>query len=371
MTKFVAVLFLPAILAAAALELPGVRARAARHWRHWAVVGCAVIVCVAPWFVYQMLQPGRGLWTVMVGEHVLQRFQSSVDPAHVKPWDFYFRSLSEDLWGRRTFWIVLSGGLLVHARVLRQAWLPGTLVVYWFWLPFLLMSLGTSKLWHYAYPFLAPVALAGGYLVASAAAALGDLASGRPLTSAALPEVAGALNRAFAWWSGLSGRLASAPRWIVVARHWAQRVLMAAAVVFLVLGGLSLIHPGRFNVIGVGIRPQPALRAGLIAIALAFMGGRTAWLARAAVPLILVSFMSVPQYLDQIARMRAAASPVRTSRRLRGGSETGGTRGRTAAAGHAGVSAERVPAPVLLLLPSRRLGLAERTGRCRIVQEPG
>ncbi len=89
---------------------------------------------------------------------------------------------------------------------------------------------------------------------------------------------------------------------------------MAAAVVFLVLGGLSLIHPGRFNVIGVGIRPQPALRAGLIAIALAFMGGRTAWLARAGVPLILVSFMSVPQYLDQIARMRTAASPVRTSR---------------------------------------------------------
>ena len=40
------------------------------------------------------------------------------------------------------------------------------MIVLWFLLPIVFMSLGTSKLYHYAYPFLPPVAIAGGYAVA-------------------------------------------------------------------------------------------------------------------------------------------------------------------------------------------------------------
>jgi hypothetical protein len=42
-------------------------------------------------------------------------------------------------------------------------------VVLWFALPTLLMSMGTSKLYHYMYPFLPPLALAGGYVMSTVA----------------------------------------------------------------------------------------------------------------------------------------------------------------------------------------------------------
>jgi hypothetical protein len=42
----------------------------------------------------------------------------------------------------------------------------GVVILLWFALPLLLISMGTSKLYHYAYPFLPPLALAAGYLVA-------------------------------------------------------------------------------------------------------------------------------------------------------------------------------------------------------------
>jgi hypothetical protein len=49
---------------------------------------------------------------------------------------------------------------------LREEWLEGTLVVFWFALPISLISLGSSKLFHYTYPFIPPLALAAGYLFA-------------------------------------------------------------------------------------------------------------------------------------------------------------------------------------------------------------
>ena len=40
----------------------------------------------------------------------------------------------------------------------------------WFVIPMAAISAGTGKLFHYSYPFLAPLALAGGWLVAFIAA---------------------------------------------------------------------------------------------------------------------------------------------------------------------------------------------------------
>ena len=162
LSKFVAVVFLPIMIGGAALELKAVRDKAWRERRTWGLAAVVVIVLAAPWFIYQMVQPDRGLWEVMLGSHVYKRFNAHLDVAHLQPWHYYFADLFAQTSAAGTFWIVLTGGLLVHARVIRERWLAGTVALYWFWFPFVLMSLGTSKLRHYTCPFLPPVALAGG-----------------------------------------------------------------------------------------------------------------------------------------------------------------------------------------------------------------
>jgi hypothetical protein len=174
MTKFVAVVFLPAVLLCASLELPTVRSKVLKEWRIWLTVAAGVVLLAAPWFVYQSLQPGRGLWSIILGEHVVTRFRASLDPAHVHPWYYYFEFLIGGLVKVGTVWLIVPGAVLIHLRVVRKRWLAGTLVLYWFWLPFAVISFGSSKLWHYTYPFLAPLGLASGYCVATLATALGD-----------------------------------------------------------------------------------------------------------------------------------------------------------------------------------------------------
>lgn len=171
MTKFVAAVFLPAVIGAASLELPAIRSKVLREWRTWLAVAAGVVALAAPWFVYQSLQPGRGIWAIMFGEHVVTRFKSSLDPAHLHPWYYYFQFLVPGLVNAGTIWLVAPGAVLIHLRVIRERWLAGTLVLYWFWLPFVVISFGSSKLWHYTYPFLPPVGLAAGYFVGRLATA--------------------------------------------------------------------------------------------------------------------------------------------------------------------------------------------------------
>jgi 4-amino-4-deoxy-L-arabinose transferase-like glycosyltransferase len=182
MTKFVAALFLPAILAAASLELPSVRSKALREWRTWLVVASGFVLLAAPWFIYQAFQPEHQIWAIMFGQHVFERFSGSLDRTHVHPWSYYLSYIFRSLLQSRTLWVVLGGALLVHLRVTRERWLAGTLTLYWFWMPLALISFGTSKLLHYTYPFLAPAALAGGYLVATVTSAVVRFAAGRQPT---------------------------------------------------------------------------------------------------------------------------------------------------------------------------------------------
>ncbi len=172
MTKFVAAAFMPAVMLAASAEVATVRAKVLREWRTWLGVCAGVVLLAAPWFVYQSLQPGHAIWSIMFGEHVVRRFHAWLDPAHLHPWYCYFQYLSGGLLENGTIWAVVAGAALIHVRVVRERWLAGTLVLYWFWLPFVVMSFGSSKLWHYAYPFLAPVALAAGYAVGATADAV-------------------------------------------------------------------------------------------------------------------------------------------------------------------------------------------------------
>ena len=316
LSKFVAVVFLPIMLGGAALELRAVRDKAWRERRTWALAAVVVLVLAAPWFVYQMLQPDRGIWEVMLGSHVYKRFNAHLDIAHLKPWHYYFTDLFAQASVAGTVWIALAGGLLVHIRVIRERWLAGTIALYWFWFPFVLMSLGTSKLRHYTYPFLPPVALAGGYVIASAATLVVDVVAGDPPPwlarlgrSLGAARAAGRVREAFA---NLATTASSGQRQIV---HVLRGIALVAAVCGLTLAAVALVYPRRLRVGGLLFVRDPSVwRPTLIALALGMAAGRARWTARIAVPLLLLTLLPLGWYRSTVTRVTAERHPLRTSR---------------------------------------------------------
>ena len=166
MSKFVAAIFLPGVIGVCALLVPQHRDRLIEDRRRWAIATVATIAAVVPWFAYQHLRHGMAFWDIILGAHVVTRFTTFVDPSHVQPWHFYFTE------GYRQF--VRSGsaiwvgfGLLVLAvDAIRRRSADAWVVLAWAFLPALAISLGSSKLYHYFYPFVPPLALAAGYGVA-------------------------------------------------------------------------------------------------------------------------------------------------------------------------------------------------------------
>jgi 4-amino-4-deoxy-L-arabinose transferase-like glycosyltransferase len=300
MTKFVAAAFLPMVAVAASLEIPAARSKALREWRTWLAVGAGVVLLAAPWFVYQSIQPGRGVWSIMLAEHVVKRFQSSLDPSHVHPWYFYFQNLAGGLLASGMIWPVAIGGVLIHVRVMRERWLAGTLVLYWFWLPFVLMSFGSSKLWHYAYPFLAPVCLAAGYAVGLACQAI--VAGVAVLTDPARARTFDLPERA----ATLVARLR--PAW-----PWIRRALLAAGICWLALAAAGVLYPMRFRVLGVLVRLPSLARAALAATLLGLLARRGVWMARVSVPVLLLGFMPVDHYRLAVRRASLESHRMRTT----------------------------------------------------------
>jgi len=169
MTKFVAVAFLPVILVLAALLTRADRVRAYRDWRTAVAAGLLAVALIAPWFVYQYTREGRFLYDEMFAGHVVKRFTAYLDPDHLQPWNYYFQEIWAELGSAGTRTIVVLGALLLTIKTLRHRWTPGAAVFLWFVVPLAVISSTTSKLYHYAYPFLPPLALAGGLLAALAA----------------------------------------------------------------------------------------------------------------------------------------------------------------------------------------------------------
>ncbi|MGE4055481.1 MAG: ArnT family glycosyltransferase, partial [Vicinamibacterales bacterium] len=93
MTKFVAALFLPAVLFLASIAAPAWRRRLIASWKTWLGVACLATALILPWFVWAYLEYGAFLWEMMLGAHVVTRFTSYLDPAHVQPWYFYFSQI--------------------------------------------------------------------------------------------------------------------------------------------------------------------------------------------------------------------------------------------------------------------------------------
>ena len=163
MTKFVAALFLPMVLGVALITDREARRALRADIRWWMVAVLAMLVLAAPWFVYETLREGWGFWRVLVGEHVYQRFTTSLDVSHIQPWHYYFTSVFHALDRSGTVWMVIGGFVLLAAQTARERRREQILVVTWFLVPMALISISTSKIHHYVYPFLPPLALAAGY----------------------------------------------------------------------------------------------------------------------------------------------------------------------------------------------------------------
>ena len=168
MTKFVAALFLPLVITLALLARRGDRNRMARWWRTWLAAAGLALGLIAPWFLYQYLRVGASFLEDIFGAAVYTRLTSHLNPTHVQPWHFYFTTAWFELVASQSAVWVAAGMILVLWRTLRTRWPDGVMILLWFWLPVGVISLGTSKLYHYIYPFLPPLALAAGYAVAVA-----------------------------------------------------------------------------------------------------------------------------------------------------------------------------------------------------------
>lgn len=167
MTKFVAALFLPIVCVVALALRADAWTTCRERWRDW--VGPAVLVAVfsVPWFVMQHQQHGDEFWRIIIGQHVYVRFTGALDPEHFRPWHFYYSQLWRELIYARSLLVSVGGMVLLAAGAWTGwSWLARLLLVWWA-VPFALMSFGTSKLIHYTFPFLPPVALAGGWLAAA------------------------------------------------------------------------------------------------------------------------------------------------------------------------------------------------------------
>jgi 4-amino-4-deoxy-L-arabinose transferase-like glycosyltransferase len=294
MTKFVAAVFLPLIIGLCAVAVSDYRAKLIRDWRVWGGVAALVLVLVLPWFVYAQVRFGRLLWDTMIGEHVLVRFTGSLDPEHRQPWNFYFVSIYREFGSAA--WLVIAGLVTLLVQAIGRRWPDGALILVWATLPVTLISFGTSKLYHYAYPFLPPLALAGGYL-----AALFVMLAPVPL------------RNALEW---VEDRIASVARLNVLSgRRWLMRLLQLAivsaaalAVVGAVSGRVRLTFPG-----GAVLSSSGILRPILAIAALGILARASARVSQLVVAIVVLSVLPIGAYYETLKELHQAKHPLRTT----------------------------------------------------------
>jgi len=162
MMKFVAAAFLPASLAAMFLLSRRWRSRMLEDWTMWLGTSAFALVLILPWFIYQFRLRGHDFWAIIFGQHIFERFTAYLDPSHLHPWYFYLaRMWSEFSWSHSAV-LVCAGLALLAYRAVRCRSDCATLMLVWFVLPLAAISAGTSKLYHYVFPFLPPLAIGVG-----------------------------------------------------------------------------------------------------------------------------------------------------------------------------------------------------------------
>ncbi len=219
MTKFVAAIFLPLVVGLSGLVRSGDRRLFLRDWRRWTTAGAAVAAAILPWFLYQYSRNGRQLWLVMFAEHVYTRFTAFADPGHVHPWHFYATEAWRALAEAHSAWLVLAGLILLVVHAVRRRVRDAGVLLIWLIVPVVLISFGTSKLYHYFYPYLPPLAIAAGYAVAWLTGRLDGLVTPwRARLGASVPRLPAGVCRAL-WVVAAAGLLIALATAIVGSIH--------------------------------------------------------------------------------------------------------------------------------------------------------
>jgi hypothetical protein len=192
--------------------------------------------------------------------------------------------------------IVLGVAALV-VQTIRRRWLAGTVVLLWGAVPLAIISAGTSKLYHYAYPFLPPIMLAAGYVCALVVM----------LAPAPLRRVLGAVED----WIGR--------RWpsYVAAGQQARGQTIAQAIVALavvlavgaVLFGHVRLHWGSTTL----FRSSGIWRPMAVILLAALATRSTARVARVMVALVVLNTMPLAAYRGQLERMSSGRDPIRVA----------------------------------------------------------
>ena len=293
MTKFVAAIFLPILLAVATLFHRPARNRLLEDWKLWAGGIAMFLALASPWFVYQQLRVGAELWRVILGAHVVERMTVSIDPSHIQPWNYYYTTIFRELQYSGTAWLALAGGALLVIRAVRARTLDVLLVLAWFVVPLGLISIGTSKLHHYAYPFLPPVALA---------AAFGPsllLVRGRD-------HVEGLMVRVQRWLEARGGLGAGVRNTLLLLAV----VSLSVAIATVVLGQLDITVDGRRL-----FRNSHVARPLMISMLLATLAGRGVLAARLLLPLaLLLAVLPAEAYEGTLRRTTLDEHPMRAAR---------------------------------------------------------
>ena len=295
MTKFVAALFLPFTLGLVVLSSARVRSRFLVEWRLWLGLAALVVALIAPWFVYAHVRFGWLFWETILGEHVLRRLTGTLVPSHLHPWYYYLEASWKEFVREKTEWLIVAGLLVLLVQTVRRRWLEGSVILLWAAVPFAIISAGTSKLYHYAYPFLPPLALAAGYLVA--------------LVVMLAPVQ---LRKLFEWAEDAIARLMPA-----VAAQLRSPAARTVVSVLLVGAAAIAIWSGIFG--GVRIRVDGAtvfksagvLRPLAFVVLLALITRTGARVHRLVVVLLVLSVMPSEAYRGQIDRLSTGKSPMR------------------------------------------------------------
>lgn len=295
MTKFVAALFLPFTLGLIVFGSSRLRNRLLIEWRLWLGLAGLVVALVAPWFIYAHVRFGWLFWDTILGEHVLRRLTGTLVPAHLHPWYYYLQASWDEFVREKTQWLMVTGLLVLLAQTLRRRWLEGSVVLLWAAVPLAIISAGTSKLYHYAYPFLPPLALAAGYAVA--------------LVVMLAPVQ---LRKLFEWAEDVVARpmprVASLFR-SPTARGVASVLMVGAAAVAIwsgVFGGVRLRGDGVTLLKSAGV-----FRPLAVVVLLALLTRTGARVTRLVVALLVLSVMPLESYRGQLDRLSSGKSPMR------------------------------------------------------------
>jgi hypothetical protein len=310
LTKFVAAAFLPLVaVVGLALPRPGLLPKPLRAClADWLWATALFLVASVPWFVYEYWQFGHKLIETMFLQHVFVRFTGALDPIHLQPWTHYYFGIARMLAETRCEWLVAAGAVLLVYRVVRDrdglAW---TLIV-WGVLPLALISGLSSKVMHYTYPFLPPLALAGGLALAAPISMFKDR----------LGRLAARLEGA---------RLSWLPE--ILSRPAVRRGLVAVGVLAIVLAAIALVAGSAKVVIGGVVLRNSSVMRPLVVATIAF-GLAQAWhraLTWAPVALLLLLPLSAARETlvaanrpgHPLRALRDCARPLVEAGRVRGG----------------------------------------------------